>query len=381
MVSTYALVSADSHIIEPADLWTTRIDRKFKDRAPFLASEEATDQWYVDGMAIGSIGSVTQAGERFEHPENITFGGRYANVRPGGLDPHARIKDMEIDTVAGDVMYPTMAMFLYNSVEDSHLLSACLRAYNDWLADYCQHYPNRTKGIAMINLDDIQDGINELERAAKMGLVGAMIPQVPQGRQYDHPDYDPFWAAAQDLDMPLSLHVTTARGLKLSETASAVGFTTPEMNLSIGLTNRDVPVRNSMQAMIYSGVFERYPKLIVGAVEYESSWVPNFIIQMDRIYKETAVGFAGLRFKGDFLPSDFFHRNFFVAFQEDELGIQLSNLIGVDNLMWGSDYPHSEGTFPRSREIVDNILRDVPEEDKLKIAGGNTARLYHFTDL
>ena len=380
-MSSYALVSSDSHIIEPHDLWTSRIDRQYLDRAPFLAHEETTDQWYVDGIAIGSIGSVTQAGERFEHPENITFGGRYADVRPGGLDPHARIKDLEADTVAGDVMYPTIAMFLYNVLEDSLLLSATLRAYNDWLAEYCQHYPDRTKGIAMINVDDIEDAVSEIQRSAKMGLVGAMIPQLPQGRQYDHPDYDPFWAAAQDLDMPLSLHVTTARGLKLSQTASAVPFSTPQMDLAIGLTNRDVPVRNSLQAMIFSGVFERYPKLQAGAVEYEVSWAPNFILQMDRVYKETAVGFTQQRFKGELLPSDFFHRNVFVAFQEDELGIQMSSVVGVDNLMWGSDYPHSEGTFPKSREIVDRILRDVPEQDKVKIAGGNTARLYHFDGL
>ena len=130
--------------------------------------------------------------------------------------------------------------------------------------------------------------------------------------------------------------------------------------------------------MIFAGVFERYPKLKVGVVEYEVSWAPYFMSRMDEFYKNRAVGVHGRRFHGSTLPSDFFRSNIFIGFQEDHVGVQLRHHIGVDNLLWGSDYPHAEGTFPKSREILERILEDVPEEEKAKIAGENTVKLYHF---
>jgi len=133
----------------------------------------------------------------------------------------------------------------------------------------------------------------------------------------------------------------------------------------------------SIAAMIFGGVFERFPKLKVGAVEYEVSWVPYFLDRMDDTYKYRVAGHMN-RFKGDTLPSDFWHSNCFVSFQEDDLGIQLRHLVGVDNLLWGSDYPHSESTFPKSKEIVERILGDIPDDEKAKIAGLNTARMYGF---
>ena len=369
-MSTYTLISSDSHIIEPPDLWETRIDRKFRDQAPRLVHEEDADQWYADGVKFGNIGTNQQAGLRFKAPEKLTAGGRMATVQLGGLNPHAHVKDMDRDTVAGGVLYPSQALTVFR-VPDSELLSAIFRAYNAWLADFCQPYPHRLKGIAMLNVDHVGDAVGELQRAAKLGLAGAMIPLRPMEHRYDHPMYEPLWAAAQDLDMPLSLHVGTRRWRPEADGKD------PSMD-SVEMANREYDVRTAIAAMVLSGVFERYAKLRVGAVEFEVAWAPYFMGRMDNVYTERAVGVTGRRFKGGALPSDFFRSNIFISFQEDDLGIQLRSRIGVDNLLWGSDYPHAESTFPRSREIVDHLLRDVPEEEKAKIAGGNTACLYHF---
>ena len=226
-MTAYTLISSDSHIIEPADLWEQRIDRRFKDRAPRLVHEGELDQWYADGVKFGNIGTNQQAGLRFEAPEKLTAAGSMATIPRGGVDPHAHVQDMDLDSVAG-------------------------------------------------------------------------------------------------------------------------------------------------------GVFERYPALKVGAVEFEIAWAPYFMNRMDNVYSERAQGVAYHRFKNGVLPSDFFRQNVFISFQEDALGIQLRSYVGVENLMWGSDYPHAESTFPRSREIVDRILQDVPDEEKRKIVGDNVARLYHF---
>ena len=372
---SYKLLSSDSHVIEPADLWEKRIDPRFKDRAPRLVHEEHTDQWYADGdIKFGAIAVAGQAGQRFEDPSKLTSGGRYEDLPPAGYDPHAHVKDMDLDGVAGGVMYPSQGNTVWG-LPSTDLLSAIFRAYNDWLADFCKPYPDRLKGLAMINVDDVDDAISEMERAAKLGLVGAILPTQPLQHRYDHPVYEPLWATAQDLQMPLSLHVGGIRS-RVALTAQEV----EDLNAdAVGFANIDSPMRVSLAAIVLSGVFERYPKLRVGAVEFELVWAPYFMRRMDDTYKDRVAGHSGHRYKSkDLLPSDFMASNVYYSFQEDDLGIQLRHYMGVDNLMWGSDYPHGESTFPRSREIVEHILEGVPEEEKAKIAGRNTARLFHF---
>ena len=369
-MSTYTVISSDSHIIEPADLWEKRIDPKFRDRAPHIVREGDVDQWYCDGQPFGNIGINQQAGLRFEEPEKLTRDGSMETVLLGGLDPHAHVKDMDLDGVAGGVLYPSQGLTVF-SIPASDLVSAIFRAYNDYIAEFCKPYPNQLKGIAMINVDSVEDGVGELERTAKMGLAGAMISVRPALR-YDHPAYDRLWATAQDLDIPLSLHVGTMRW-RPGVTISSIG-----LQDDLDAPNREHNVRESLNAMILTGVFERYPKLKVGAVEFEISWAPYFMSRMDNFYQERAAGISRTRFKGGAVPSDFFRSNIFIGFQEDDLGIELRHHIGVDNLQWGSDYPHAESTFPKSREILERILEGVPEEEKAKITGSNAAKLYRF---
>ena len=369
-MSNYVAWSSDSHIIEPADLWEKRIDSRFKDRAPRIVLEGGYDQWYCDGVPFGNVGANQQAGVRFEEPEKLQRQGVMDTVPLGGLDPDAHVKDMDLDGIAGGVLYPSQGLTLWQ-IPASDLLSAIFRAYNDYLAEFCSPHPNQLKGIAMVNVDSVEDGVEELERVSKLGLAGAMISVRPM-LKYDHPAYERLWAAAQDLDMPLSLHTGTLRWRpdsgRVDQTAiSPVDFTTREQS-----------VKESITAMVFSGVFERYPKLKVGAVEFEIAWAPYFMDRMDDWYTQRSTGLQAPRFNGGALPSDFFRSNIFIGFQEDALGIELRHHIGVDALVWGSDYPHAESTFPRSRQILDRILDGIPEDEKAKIAGGNTAKLYHF---
>jgi predicted TIM-barrel fold metal-dependent hydrolase len=278
---------------------------------------------------------------------------------------------MQIDGIAGEVLYPSQGLF-YFKVADSQLMSAIFRTYNDWLVEFCRTAPERLKGIAMINLDDVQEGIQELERCARLGLVGAMISEYPpEDRRYDSPEYEPFWAAAQALHMPLSLHTATRR----QGVNSGVARRTIR-DASRRATKAFLPA-TSLCDMLFSGVFERYPHLKVAIVEFELAWVPYLLHSMDYTYRERHEE-ATYRFKDTLLPSDIFHRNVVLSFQEDAVGIRLRDLIGVDNMMWGSDYPHSESTFPKSREILAHILAGVPQDERAKIVGQNAARLYNF---
>ncbi|HKQ66970.1 MAG TPA: amidohydrolase family protein [Methylomirabilota bacterium] len=366
------ILSSDSHVFEPPDLWAKRIDRAFRDRAPRIQRIDGADQIVIEAdQILSGIGLISNAGARFEAPETISGDGRFEDVPRGGYDPEQHLSDMRLDGVAGEVLYPSQGLF-YFRISDSALMSAIFRAYNDWLADFCAADRKRLKGIAMINLDDVQEGIGELERAARLGLAGAMITEHPlDHRRYDQPEYEPFWAAAESLGMPLSLHTATRRQGKIR----GAGEKTLR-DASSRSTKAHYPAL-SMCDMIFSGVFERYPRLTLAIVEFELSWAPHILASMDYTYRERT-GEAIYRFKSGMRPSDFFHRNVVLSFQEDAIGIRLRDVIGVDNMMWGSDYPHSESTFPQSRKILAEILAGVPEDEQAKIVGTNTARVYGF---
>ncbi len=143
----YKVISSDSHIIEPETLWEDRIDPRFKDRGPRLLHEEDADQWICDGLRFGAIGVNQQAGVRFESPEKLSVQGTMETVPLGGLDPHEHVKDMDLDGIAGGVLYPSQGLTLFR-VPATDVLSASFRAYNDYLAEFCAPYPERLKGMA-----------------------------------------------------------------------------------------------------------------------------------------------------------------------------------------------------------------------------------------
>jgi predicted TIM-barrel fold metal-dependent hydrolase len=250
-----------------------------------------------------------------------------------------------------------------------------MRAYNDYIAEFCSEDPARMKGIALVNVDDPNEAVGEMKRTRELGLAGAMITVLPPADQaYDHPRYEPVWAAATDLDMPISMHVATGRQLL----SVVEGQTSTARVTEAAFYLQDHFVRKSLGELIFSGVFERYPDLRVGSIEHELSWAPFFLFQADYCYTDRPLRGDWHRFAPGVLPSDFFKRNCFMSFQEDAVGIRVRDVCGIETLMWGSDYPHTESTFPRSREITARILADVPADEQRKILRENVAALYEF---
>ena len=365
------ILSSDSHVVEPPDTWNGRLPAKYRDRAPRVANDADGDWWMVDGVRTNSFQGGAQTGKRFEHADELRPAGHFADVRRGAYDPAAFIADNDLDGVWGSVLYPTEGLSLYQ-VPDGGLVAAVFSAYNDWLAEFCRHDPKRLKGIATIHVEDVDGAIAELTRARKIGLVGAMITCGPaEEHSYDRPEYDRFWAAAQDLAMPLSLHIATQRpraGVTYEDNRTA----RPAI-----IANWDHYMRISLAHIILSGVLERFPGLRIGSVEHELGWVPFFLDRLDYTYTQRAQRPWWYRFK-DGLPSDFFHRNVFLSFQEDAIGIRDRHTIGVDQMMWGSDYPHTESTFPQSQKLLDRVFADVPADERRRITRDNVARLYGF---
>src|SRR5207244_3696918 len=270
------ILSSDSHVFEPPDLWATRIDAACRDRAPRMQRIGGANEIVIEkDQVLSGIGLISNAGARFEAPETISGRGRFEDVHRGGYDPAQHLADMRLDGVAGEVLYPSQGLF-YFRIADGALMSAIFRAYNDWLAEFCRTDPARLKGIAMINLDDVGDGVRELERAARLGLAGAMITEYPlEHRRYDQSEYEPFWAAAAALDLPLSLHTATRRQGKIR----GAGDKTLR-DASSRATKAFYPAL-SMCDLIFSGVFERHPRLTLAIVEFELAWAPHVLSTMD----------------------------------------------------------------------------------------------------
>jgi predicted TIM-barrel fold metal-dependent hydrolase len=378
-MAAYKLISADSHIVEPPDMYSARIEPKFRDRAPRMERRKTEggreyDAWMINGMQVGTLGAVMQAGQRFEDPSQIDFLGVWEDVRKGGYDAHSMIVENEEDGVWGSCLQPSQGLFWYR-LPDSELLTEICRVYNDWITDFCKPYPERLKGIAMLNVDDVEEGCRELERVKKLGLVGAFIPVSPlPDKPYRDPIYDRLWATAQDLEMPLLLHIATNRaGVPGCEFTINVGELT-----GAGRSTTDHWVRYSLSAMVFAGVFDRYPRLKVGSVEHETAWIPHWLKQMDFTYRERPVFTKGWKSSDGMLPSDYWQRNMFVEFMEDDLGVELRKHIGVDNMLWGSDFPHAESTWPQSQQFLERIFAGVPEEDRRKITADNAAKLFGF---
>jgi predicted TIM-barrel fold metal-dependent hydrolase len=340
-------------------------------------SEADGDWWYVDGRKTMSFLGI-QTGDRFDgDPDKLRTSGGFDEVRAAAYDPAAYIAENESDGIWGSVIYPSQGLVLY-SVPNTEIVTAAMRGYNDWLAEFCAHDTSRLKGIAMMNIDEPTDAVAELHRVRDLGLCGALITVAPPAwRPLRDPSLEPFWQAAEELTMPLSLHVATDRG---DPRAGDAGFVLDVKNVPpSAFVNKDFQVRQAFADLILSGVLERHPHLRVGTVEHELAWIPFFLEQMDYTYTDRPRRGDWHRFAdADTRPSHFFARQCFASFQEDRVGLRLRDEIGVGSLMWGSDYPHTESTFPRSRQILADILDGVSAADVARIVSSNAAALYGF---
>ncbi|MBW2422089.1 MAG: amidohydrolase [Deltaproteobacteria bacterium] len=368
------IISSDSHVIEPPDLWTRCAAGD--DRLPQVVSEDDGDWWYVDGRKTMSFLGF-QTGVRFDHdPAKLRTAASFDEVPNATYDPGAFLTENERDGIWGSVIYPTQGLVLY-SIPDEEIVSKAFRIYNDWVAEFCSHDPARLKGLAMINLDDPKEAVAELQRCRKRGLVGALVTiRPPDWQPYRSDVFEDLWAAAVDLEMPLSLHVATDRA---DPRTDAYRLSVQEVPPSVFI-NKDYQIRAALCDLIFSKVFERFPDLRIGSIEHEICWIPFFLAQMDYTYTDRPPrGSEWHRFADpDLRPSDFFRKNCFVSFQEDPTGIRLRDIVGTEALLFGSDYPHTESTFPRTRELLAEMLKGVPADEVRQIVAGNAAALYGF---
>ncbi len=354
------LVSADSHVVEPADLWETRMDRRYRESAPKVVQKDGKWLIVAPGGVQFPVAGQFAAGMRGEELREH-LGKGYEAGRPSGWDPTKRIADQETDGVAAEVLYTSNGLALF-SLQDAELQRACFAVFNDWLAEYCSVSPRRLLGTALISLADIPAAVKELERCAKAGLRGAMISNGPN-QAYHHHVYDPFWQAASELGMPLSLHIITT-----SKHQSITDFSKNPFMLLFDWVHE---TQGCLASFLMGGVLERFPKLRLVSTENDIGWLPYFLHRLDHNY-----GLGVAPNPPPLKPSEYARRQLWATFQDDPCGVALYKFFGEDNFMWASDFPHLDSTWPHSREVIKENFASIPDSVTRKIVCDNATGLY-----
>lgn len=379
------IFSADSHVSEPGDLWLKRIDKDFLFRAPRMETRERMgkmeDFFVYEGfpphpVAVG-LGAAARQGAARNGEINGTFREErkgYGDARPGGWDPVERLKDQDVDGVIGEVLHTTLAFRLY-WMKDGDLQRACFRAYNDWLAEFCSHSPKRLIGVPLISVYDIDEAVKEIRRSDKLGLKGAMMPLSPPATcpPYWTNAYDPIWAVAQELDIPLVFHEITGGGFESPLSPSS--HWNPEFTL--GMLIRPHEVQRTLGQLILGGVLERFPTIKIISAENGTDWLPWYTARLDR----AARGPFSYPTKLSLKPIEYFHRQVYFTYINEPHAVGYRDLIGGDHkLLFATDYPHSASPWPESMKVVDRDTADLPPDVTRKLIHDNLMKVFNVPE-
>ena len=373
------IVDADAHVNPSHDMWADYLPEQYRALAPQVEHGEDCDYIVFEGRRRKVNLISAQAGRT---GKDFKMEGRVADARAGGWMPKARLSDMDQDGIDTAVMFGGGPLGTGN-VE---LYKASFGAYNRWLADFCAFAPSRFVGVGYVPMENVDEAIAMMRDCVARGLKAINIPAFPMGklaslnggdmqtkaltgdvngdRSYADPEFDPFWKAACDLGVPITIHLG----------GRAVRFTEPKFFLSDLLMSK-FGMGEPIAIMIYGGVFQRFPDLKLVSVESGVGWFAFAANYMDETWHKQRYWVNSVLEKA---PSYFMDRNIYGSFIHDRAGILMRDLPGAGNIMWSSDYPHSETTFPHSMEKIDELFAGAPEADRRMIVGERAKILYNL---
>ncbi len=358
----YFMVSADGHVQEPSDLWKTRLNRNYRDRAPTVTLDAQGRQYQKT------------EGFRPMRLRNIPFSGEDRLRNRAGWTPEQRIADLALDGVDAEVLFPNKGLTIW-ATPDPVFSQAMCRVYNDWAWETFGDYNDRLSPMACLAPADMQAAIAEVERCAGLGFRGLCLPCKPVWGAPDHtqlnynlPDFDPLWAAIEEVDLPITFHVSTGRDPRTSRGNGGAVINYAVHSLA--------PTMEPLANLCASGVLARFPGLRFGTVEAGIGWVAWALSAMDEAYRKHHMW---VRPKLDRLPSEYFRQHGFATFQEDRAGLDLAREHGlVDNFMWANDFPHHEGTWPHSAAAIERTMAQLTDTERARILGLNAVRIFRF---
>lgn len=373
----YKLISADGHVESHPSLWSHRVSAKYRDRAPQQGLDKKGQEAWVIGEHSMPIGINTTAGGLPYDQMVEKNAGNYkkpdGSYRPGLGDGVQRVRELAVDGVDAEVLFPPVfgPNFIKHILDngDKEAYIAVVQGYNTWLGlDYCAVAPDRLIGTCIIPETGIDDAIAEMERCARIGLPAVCLNNFPNGGEDASPEDDRFWAASLDLNMKMAPHQNFGRGQKSPQDAPIKAFDMGSRSRVIGRPTK------TMGQLIATGVFDRFPKLQFYFAEADCGWISFHLESSDdwflRYYHH-----RGIRLPK--LPSQYWrdHARFCFA-SYDPSAIQQRYLIGLDLIMWGSDLPHSTGSWPHSREVLDVLFREVPADERKQILVDNVCKYF-----
>lgn len=354
---TYKVISADSHVNPPPTFWRNYLPEQYKPMAPTVESTDEGDFIVFEGKRTPFIMLSALAGKK---EQEYKFKGKISETRSGGWDPLERVKDLDIDAVDAEILYGGGPL----RTESRKLAVASHRAYNEWLADFCKVAPDRFFGIAYIPMWDLEEALDEIHQAAKLEMRGCLFPAfLPDGSDYAEPKYEVLWHTLEELGLSFQMHV----GISGTRTTRFDHHFLPDLLMSKFAMAE--PVAN----FIFSGILENHPKLNVVEVEGGLGWCAFANTYMDHVWEKHRY-WTKNRLKER--PSFYFQRQVKGTFLDDPVAIAERHTIGVQCIMWSSDYPHSETSWPNSRGAIDRHFAGIPEDERFQMVCGNAMDLY-----
>ncbi|HEX3842157.1 MAG TPA: amidohydrolase family protein [Acidimicrobiales bacterium] len=366
------LISVDDHLIEPPGVWQDRLPAADREAGPrIVETEEGQQVWSYQGKLYPTLGLNAVAGKPREEFGNDPT--RYDEMPLGAYDPAARLKDMDLAGVHAEMCFPTFPRFagtMFLEGEDRGLALRCVQAYNDFLIDeWCATAPDRYIPMTILPMWDPELSRIEFERTVAKGARAVTFPENPEplGLPTFHTDHwDPIMAVANETETPICLHFGTSSIRPPHATDAPFAVSVALMGCNSMFTVVD---------LIFSQLFHKFPNLKVAMSEGSIGWMPYMIRRMEDTWERhrfyTHVNL-------DVHPVDLFAQHIYGCFIEDEAGLKLRHDIGIKNIMWESDYPHSDSRWPDDRKLLEEAMADIPDDEVHRIVELNARELFHF---
>ena len=385
MARYYRYISADSHFESPPEQWTHRVPKQFRDRAPRrIKLANGHDGLQLEGQRLTYGGTSLYGGRP---PETFDPTIMDYNNTPGCGSAEQRLREQDQDGIDAEILFSLSVRNPY--IRDKAAMIAIIHSFNEYMAEeYCVVDPDRLLAMAVLPNIGVEDDIREMEYCRRLGFKGAWLATYPSGKGFPSSEDDRFWAAALDLDMPVIVHTSFPTHVGSRETPmfkyphEPEGEQRPPTDLIQRLARQGPYHTGAVEAsqMVVAGVFERFPKLRIYWAENNVGWLPYFYEQMDHEYSTNcfwAERYLGLP-KLKRPPSEYLREQAYWGFFEDHVGVRLRHEVGVDRMMWSTDFPHVVTRWPNSLKVLDSQMAGVPEEEKRKMVAGNAIDFFRL---
>jgi len=369
----YTLISVDDHLMEPKHTFEGRIPAKFADQAPrVIETEEGHEIWVMEDTPYFQVGFMCVAGRPKE--DHRVEPARYDEVRRGCWDIDARIEDMDIGGIWSSVNFPSgvtgFGGTLFSQTKDPELGLACVRAWNDWLfEEWHSPYKDRIVPLGITYLRDPEKGAEEIRRNAKRGFTAVTVPEQPHNLDFppvfDTDFWDPIVRACAETETVLNLHVGASGFAKMPPGAPM---------LELGATLFGPMALSACAEWLWSGFPARYPELKIAMSEGGIGWVAGLIDRLDNIMSRSGYGQGWP--DPSISPSEALRRNFWFCMIDDPSTVSTRDVIGVENILFESDYPHGDGTWPDTQKVIEQTIGHLPVEEIRMITHENASKLY-----